>query len=38
MTRILREYDRPIINVERTEYGLRLIALRQLNDERCMSG
>jgi phenylpropionate dioxygenase-like ring-hydroxylating dioxygenase large terminal subunit len=33
MTRILREYDRPIINVERTEYGLRLIALRQLNDE-----
>jgi phenylpropionate dioxygenase-like ring-hydroxylating dioxygenase large terminal subunit len=33
MTRILREYDRPILNVERTEYGLRLIALRQLNDE-----
>src|SRR5258707_2836843 len=34
MTKILREYDRPIINVESTEYGLRLIALRQLDDER----
>jgi hypothetical protein len=34
MTRILREYDRPIINVEHTEYGLRLIALRELDDER----
>lgn len=34
MTKILREYDRPIINVERTEYGLRLIALRQLDEER----
>ena len=34
MTKILREYDRPIINVERTEYGLRLIALRQIDDER----
>ena len=34
MTKILREYDRPIINVERTEFGLRLIALRQLDDER----
>jgi phenylpropionate dioxygenase-like ring-hydroxylating dioxygenase large terminal subunit len=34
MTRILREYDRPIINVERTEYGLRLIALRQIDEER----
>ena len=33
MTRILREYERPIINVEHTEYGLRLIALRQLDDE-----
>src|SRR5580698_2244726 len=26
MTKILREYDNPIINVEHTEYGLRLIA------------
>src|SRR6202020_2690197 len=26
MTKILREYDRPIINVEHTEYGLRLVA------------
>jgi len=34
MTKILREYDRPIINVEHTEYGLRLIALRQLDGER----
>jgi nitrite reductase/ring-hydroxylating ferredoxin subunit len=34
MTRILREYDRPIINVEHTEYGLRLIALRQIDEAR----
>jgi nitrite reductase/ring-hydroxylating ferredoxin subunit len=34
MTRILREYDRPIINVEHTEYGLRLIALREIDDQR----
>jgi len=34
MTKILREYDRPIINVEHTEYGLRLIALRQIDGER----
>jgi nitrite reductase/ring-hydroxylating ferredoxin subunit len=34
MTKILREYDRPIINVESTEYGLRLIALRQIDEER----
>ncbi|MGY2849757.1 nitrite reductase/ring-hydroxylating ferredoxin subunit [Bradyrhizobium sp. USDA 4510] len=34
MTKILREYDRPIINVEHTEYGLRLIALRELDAER----
>lgn len=34
MTKILREYDRPIINVERTEYGLRIIALRELDEER----
>ena len=34
MTKILREYDRPIINVESTEYGLRLIALRELDAER----
>ncbi len=33
MTKILREYDRPIINVERTEYGLRLIALREIDTE-----
>lgn len=34
MTRILRDHDRPIINVERTEYGLRIIALRELDGER----
>ncbi len=34
MTQILREYDRPVINVERTEYGLRIIALRELDGER----
>jgi phenylpropionate dioxygenase-like ring-hydroxylating dioxygenase large terminal subunit len=34
MTHILREYDRPTINVELTEFGLRLIALRQIDDER----
>lgn len=34
MTMILREYDRPIINIERTEYGLRLIALREIDEER----
>jgi phthalate 4,5-dioxygenase len=34
MTRILREYDRPIINVERTEYGMRLVALREIDEER----
>ena len=34
MTRVLREYDRPIINVERTEYGLRLITLREIDAER----
>ncbi|MGT2439695.1 hypothetical protein ACU4GH_32460 [Bradyrhizobium betae] len=34
MTKILREYDRPIINVEHTEYGLRLIALREIDEKR----
>lgn len=34
MTKILREYDRPIINVERTEYGMRLIALREIDEQR----
>ena len=34
MTKILREYDRPIINVEQTEYGFRLIALREIDEER----
>ena len=34
MTKILREHDRPIINVEHTEYGLRLIALREIDAAR----
>lgn len=32
MTRILREFGRPRIEVETTEYGLRIAALRQLNE------
>ncbi len=32
MTKILREYGRPRIEVETTEYGLRIAALRQLNE------
>ena len=34
MTKVLREYERPIINVERTEYGLRIVALREIDGER----
>jgi len=32
MTQLLRDYPRPEITVEETEYGLRLIALRHLNN------
>jgi phenylpropionate dioxygenase-like ring-hydroxylating dioxygenase large terminal subunit len=32
MTRILREYGRPEIEVETTDYGMRIAALRRLND------
>ena len=34
MTQLLREYPRPEIMVEETDYGMRLIALRHLNDGR----
>ncbi|MEX0729413.1 MAG: aromatic ring-hydroxylating dioxygenase subunit alpha [Aquisalimonadaceae bacterium] len=34
MTRVLREYDRPEIQVEKTDYGMRLIALRTLDEAR----
>ncbi len=34
MTRLLREYPRPDITVEDTGYGLRIIALRHLDDGR----
>jgi len=34
MTRVLREYDRPVIEVERTSYGMRLVALRRIDGER----
>lgn len=33
MTHVLREFEQPTIEVEETEFGLRLIALRHLNDE-----
>lgn len=32
MTRVLREFERPRIEVERTDCGLRLFALRQISD------
>ncbi|WP_458096615.1 Rieske 2Fe-2S domain-containing protein [Roseomonas sp. WA12] len=32
MTRVLREFPRPQIEVENTEYGLRLTALRRISD------
>ena len=32
MTQLLREYPRPEISVEQTDYGLRLIALRHMED------
>lgn len=32
ITKVLREYDRPDISVEGTDYGMRLKALRQLHD------
>jgi hypothetical protein len=34
MTQLLRDYPRPDIEVEETDYGLRLIALRHLDDGR----
>ena len=34
MTQLLREYPQPEIKVEETDYGMRLIALRHLNDGR----
>jgi phenylpropionate dioxygenase-like ring-hydroxylating dioxygenase large terminal subunit len=32
ITRVLREFDRPEISVERTAYGMRLVALRKLSE------
>ena len=34
MTRLLREYARPRIEVERTDYGMRLVALRRIDAAR----
>ena len=34
MTQLLRDYPRPEITIEDTDYGMRLIALRHLNDGR----
>jgi phenylpropionate dioxygenase-like ring-hydroxylating dioxygenase large terminal subunit len=33
MTQVLREYDRPTIEVEATDYGLRITALRKLSEQ-----
>jgi phenylpropionate dioxygenase-like ring-hydroxylating dioxygenase large terminal subunit len=32
MTKVLREYINPTIDVEKTDYGMRIIALRELDD------
>ena len=32
ITKVLRDFDRPEISVDRTDYGLRLIALRKLSE------
>jgi phthalate 4,5-dioxygenase oxygenase subunit len=32
ITKVLREFDRPEISVEKTDYGMRLIALRKLSE------
>ena len=34
MTKLLREYPNPEIQVEKTDYGLRLLSLRQLNEDK----
>jgi phthalate 4,5-dioxygenase oxygenase subunit len=34
MTQLLREYTQPEITVEQTDYGMRLIALRHLDDQK----
>lgn len=34
MTKLLRDYPRPDVSVEQTEYGMRLVALRHLDDGR----
>jgi phenylpropionate dioxygenase-like ring-hydroxylating dioxygenase large terminal subunit len=34
ITHVMREYDRPVINVERTDYGMRLLTLRRIDDAR----
>jgi hypothetical protein len=37
ISKVLREFDRPDINVERTDYGIRLVTLRKI-DERQTHG
>jgi phenylpropionate dioxygenase-like ring-hydroxylating dioxygenase large terminal subunit len=34
MTKVLREFDRPEIRVEETDYGLRIISLREIGDDK----
>jgi phenylpropionate dioxygenase-like ring-hydroxylating dioxygenase large terminal subunit len=33
MTKVLRDYDRPTIEVEQTDFGLRIIALRKISEQ-----
>lgn len=33
ITKVLREYGRPTINVEPTNYGMRMVTLRELNED-----
>ncbi len=33
ITHIMREFDRPVINIERTDYGMRLATLRRIDEK-----
>ncbi len=37
MTKIMREFPRPAIEVEPTDYGFRIVTLRQISDRSTMS-
>ena len=34
MTQIMREFPRPRIEIEPTDYGFRLVTLRQISDDK----